>query len=347
MAHVDPSPEVQLRMYREMLRLRILDERMMRLQRQGRVGFYGAATGQEATPIACAAALRDTDWVFPALREGAVMLWRGYDLTTYVSQVFGNGRDALKGRQMPSHYADAAVRQVSWSSCIGNQLPQAVGAAHAARRRGDDGVVMAFVGDGGVSTGDFHHALNFAGVWQVPLVVVCQNNQWAISLPAARQTASENVAIKATAYGVRGVRTDGNDAVAVWRAAKEAVDRARSGFGPSLLECLTYRIGAHSSSDDPTRYRDEAEVQVWRRRDPIDRMRARLGDAGLWDEAREAALRAELDDSVRTAVEAAEAAPPPPLDSLFDDVYADRPWHLAEQRAACLTGPRAPERGQE
>lgn len=338
-----PDEELVVRMYREMVRLRALDERMMKLQRQGRVGFYGACTGQEAVPVACAAALRDTDWVFPALREGAVMLWRGYDLVTYVSQVFGNSGDALKGRQMPSHYADASVRQVSWSSCIGNQLPQAVGAAFAARRKGDDGVVMAFTGDGGTSTGDFHHAMNFAAVWGVPLVIVCQNNQWSISLPTRGQTASSSIAIKATAYGMRGIRCDGNDAVSVFRVVKEAVDRARSGHGPTFIECLTYRIGAHSSSDDPTRYRDQREVERWKQRDPIDRLRAQLIVEGKWDEARDNAQRKELDSEVMSAVKQAEKSPPPELGSLFDDVYAGEPWHLAEQRREFLQGPRAPE----
>lgn len=330
-------------MYREMVRLRALDERMMKLQRQGRVGFYGACTGQEAVPIASAAALRDTDWVFPALREGAVMLWRGYDLITYVSQVFGNSGDVMKGRQMPSHYADASVRQVSWSSCIGNQLPQAVGAAWAARRKGDDGVVVAFTGDGGTSTGDFHHAMNFAAVWNVPLVIICQNNQWSISLPTQQQTASTSIAVKATAYGMRGVRCDGNDALAVFRTVKEAVDRARSGHGPSFIECLTYRIGAHSSSDDPTRYRDQGEVDQWKARDPLDRMRSQLIVQGRWDEARDNAQRTELDAEVMAAVKQAEKLPPPPSSSLFDDVYASDPWHLAEQRAEFIDGPKASE----
>ena len=330
------SAELRLRIYREMVRLRALDERMMTLQRQGRVGFYGAATGQEAVPIGCAAALRDTDWIFPALREGAVMLWRGFDLETYISQVFGNSRDSLKGRQMPSHYADSSVRQVSWSSCIGNQLPQAVGAAWASRRLGDDVVVMAFTGDGGTSTGDFHHAMNFAGVMKVPLVIVCQNNQWSISLPTARQTASKDIAVKATAYGIRGVRADGNDALTVHSVVKEAVDRARSGWGPSFIELLTYRIGAHSSSDDPTRYRDQAEVEEWKRKDPLERMRAHLMEAGEWDEEREAALVTGMADEVLQAVRRAEAHDPPAEETLFDDVYAAQPWNLAEQRQELL-----------
>src|SRR5438128_8084843 len=251
-----PIPrEVLLRLYREMVRLRTLDERMMTLQRQGRVGFYGACTGQEAATLASAIALEASDWIFPALREGGAMLLRGFPLVPYLCQIFGNSGDETKGRQMPSHMASKSVNQVSWSSCIGTQLPQAVGAAMAARLKGDRTVVAAYMGDGATSTGDFHVALNFAGVFKPPVVFICQNNHWAISVPTQKQTASETIAIKSVAYGFPGVKVDGHDAVAVYRAVKEAVDRARRRRGPTLLECQTYRIGAHSSSDDPTRYR--------------------------------------------------------------------------------------------
>src|SRR5438067_5631700 len=287
-----PLPrEVLLRLYREMVRLRTLDERMMTLQRQGRVGFYGACTGQEAATLASAIALEASDWIFPALREGGAMLLRGFPLVPYLCQVFGNEGDETKGRQMPSHMASKSVNQVSWSSCIGTQLPQAVGAAMAARIRGDRTVIAAYMGDGATSEGDFHVAMNFAGVFKAPVVFVCQNNHWAISVPTSRQTASESIAVKAVAYGFPGVKVDGNDAVAVYGAMKEAVDRARAGGGPTLLECETYRIGAHSSSDDPTRYRDEREVEVWRKRDPIVALRARFDAECIWLDARDDEFR--------------------------------------------------------
>ena len=184
------SPAQLVEVYRAMLLIRTLDERMMTLQRQGRVGFYGACTGQEAAAIGSAFALRPTDWIFPALREGSAMLLRGFPLVPYISQVFGNSGDPTKGRQMPSHQAARSVNQVSWSSCIGTQLPQAVGAAWAAKLKRQDTVVMAFLGDGATSSADFHVAMNFAGVFQVPLVFVCQNNHWSISVPTSRQTAS-------------------------------------------------------------------------------------------------------------------------------------------------------------
>lgn len=325
-----------LEMYRAMLLIRTLDERMMTLQRQGRVGFYGACTGQEAACVGSTSALRSTDWIFPALREGAAMLIRGFPLVPYIAQVFGNRGDLTKGRQMPSHQAARSVNQVSWSSCIGTQLPQAVGAAWAAKLKGDDAVVMAFMGDGATSSADFHVAMNFAGVAKVPVVFVCQNNHWSISVPSRRQTASESFAIKAKAYGFPGVKVDGNDVEAVYSAASEAVDRARAGGGPTLIEAETYRMGAHSSSDDPTRYRDPKEVEEWKARDPIERLRRKLQSSKGWNDAREQQLQADLLAQVNAAIAEAEKLPPPPVESLFDDVYADEPWNIAEQRRELL-----------
>src|SRR5437762_8352303 len=338
-----PLPrEVLLRLYREMVRLRTLDERMMTLQRQGRVGFYGACTGQEAATLASAVALEPSDWIFPALREGGAMLLRGFPLIPYLCQIFGNSGDETKGRQMPSHMASKSVNQVSWSSCIGTQLPQAVGAAMAARIRGDRTVIAAYMGDGATSEGDFHVAMNFAGVFKPPVVFVCQNNHWAISVPTSKQTASESIAVKAVAYGFPGVKVEGNDAVAVYAAMKEAVDRARAGGGPTLLECETYRIGAHSSSDDPTRYRDEREVELWRKRDPIVRLRARLDADGAWSDKQDEELRARVLEEVNAAISEAERKPDPPRDGLFDDGSSNLPWFLREQRDDLLAAPAVP-----
>src|SRR5438093_12747168 len=194
-------PEDLIRLFRHMLRLRALDTRMLSLQRQGRIGFYGTATGQEAAVTGSAYALRDTDWIFPALREVGVSLWRGTTIRQLVCQLMGNSGDVLMGRQMPMHFSDRAVRSVAWSSVIGTQLVHAMGAAWAARLMGDDTVCVGYMGDGASSVADFHAAANFAGVFRLPLVLFCQNNQWAISVPLSRQTASESIAIKATAYG--------------------------------------------------------------------------------------------------------------------------------------------------
>jgi len=350
-ASADPRlpPEVLLRAYRELRRLRAIDARMVMLQRQGRVGFYGACTGQEAVPIATALALAPEDWVFPALREQSIMLARGFPLDRFVAQVFGNSADVLKGRQMPSHHSGRSVNQVAWSSCIGPQIPHAVGAAWAMKLRrakeGGHAIAVGFCGDGATSEPDFHAALNFAGVFQVPCVVVCQNNQWSISVPVDRQTASATLAVKARAYGVPGQRVDGNDLLAVYKVVQEAVDRARGGGGPTFIEALTYRIGAHSTSDDPTRYRSDAEVDAWRKKDPLDRLRKYLVERGLTDEARDAVLDEAIAKEVGEAVRAVEALPPPPRTSLFEDVYQDLPWHLAEQQAALEALPAVPSHG--
>jgi pyruvate dehydrogenase E1 component alpha subunit/2-oxoisovalerate dehydrogenase E1 component alpha subunit len=272
------------------------------------------------------------------------MLLRGFPLVPFISQVLGNAGDITKGRQMPSHQAAKSVNQVSWSSVIGSQIPQAVGAAWAAKLKKHDTVVMAYMGDGATSSADFHVAMNFAGVFRAPVVFVCQNNHWSISVPTKHQTASESIAIKAKAYGFPGVKVDGNDVEAVYAAAAEAVARARRGEGPTFIEAETYRMGAHSSSDDPTRYRDQREVEEWKKRDPIDRLRARLGALKLWTDAKDEELKAQLLAEVNSAIADAEALPVPAPETLFEDLYAANPWHLDEQRAELFA---ALEREQE
>ena len=325
-----PSKKL-IEMYEYMLLLRVLDERMMNLQRQGRIGFYGACTGQEAAVVGSGAAILSSDWVFPALREGGVLLMRGFPLSKYVSMIFGNASDASKGRQMPCHYFDKEKHQISWSSCIGTQIPHAVGAAWAAKYKKDDIIVMAYMGDGATSQGDFHVAMNFTGVLNTPTVFFCQNNQWSISVPVSRQTHSESIAIKAKAYGFPGVRVDGNDLLAVYQVTSEAVLRARRGDGPTLIEALTYRIGSHSSSDDPRLYRSEAEVKQWVKRDPIARMRAYLNLEKLWNDQKEAETKNRFNEEITIAIQEAETTSQPKVETLFDDVYKDKPWHLKEQ----------------
>lgn len=337
--------DLAMRAYREMKRLRLVDARMILLQRQGRVGFYGACTGQEATPIAAALAIEPGDWVFPALRESVMMLVRGFPLSTYLAQVYGNAGDILKGRQMPSHMSGKSVNQVSWSSCLGPQIPQAVGAAWAAKLKGDRTVTVGFMGDGSTSEPDFHNAMNFAAVFKAPCVLVCQNNHWAISVPSSRQTASATFAIKGRAYGVPSVRVDGNDLLAVHHVMREAVERARSGGGPTFIEALTYRIGAHSTSDDPTRYRSQEEVEIWMARDPLQRLRRYLALRGLVDDASDAALEQTLNAEIADAITEVEKLGPPERETMFEDVYAEMPWHLREQREALLKLPKAPQHG--
>ena len=337
---VGPVPEIPAddlrRMYRHMLGMRTMDSRMLSLQRQGRIGFYGLTTGQEAAVIGSAYPLRPGDWVFPALRETGVSIWRGTTIKEIVCQLIGNSGDVLIGRQMPMHFSDRRVNTVAWSSVIGTQLAHAMGAAWAAKILGTSDVMAGYIGDGGTSSSDFHGALNFAAVKQVPVVFFCQNNQWAISVPLEAQTVSSSLAIKAVAYGMPGVRVDGNDLLAVIAAMREAVDRARSGGGPTFIEALTFRMGGHSSSDDPARYRDAALVAVWEKRDPIARLGAWLRAQGLLTDADLETWTAELNDEISRAVTEAEALPPPGIETLFTDVYAQVPPHLAEQQKHAL-----------
>ena len=252
-------PEELRRMYAGMLRSRLLDQRLLPLQRQGRIGFYIGATGQEAGVIAGAHAIGPDDYFVPGLRETSAALYRGLPLRTHLAQLFGNQNDITGGRQMPCHSGSRASHHVVMSSCVSSQLPHATGIAMAAKLRGDKVVALGYGGDGGTSEEDFHVGLNFAAVFKAPVVFVCQNNQWAISTPLELQTVSATIAQKGLAYGLPSLRVDGNDVFAMYVAIKSAVDRARAGEGASFIEALTYRIGAHSSSDDPTRYRAEAE----------------------------------------------------------------------------------------
>lgn len=329
-------------MHRELLKIRRIDERMLGKQRQGKVGFFGTITGQEATPIATAFATEPSDWIFPALRESAIMLCRGFPLGTWLAQAYGNERDVLKGRQMPSHMSGRQTNQVAWSSCIGPQIPQAVGAAWAMRKRGDDAIAVGFMGDGATSQPDFHSAMTFAQRWQVPVVLICQNNHWSISVPTEKQTASKTIAIKARAYDMPGLRVDGNDVLAVYAAVKEAADRARAGDGPTFLECVTYRMGPHSSSDDPTRYRSDDEVAEWAQKDPVERFERYLRKAELLDDERKAAVVESLEAEISAAIDEVEDLGPPSREVMFEDVYVRAPWHLTEQRDELAALPSAP-----
>ena len=330
-------PDADLRaMHRHMLMMRTMDQRMLSLQRQGRIGFYGLTTGQEASVTGSAYPLLPTDWIFPALRETGVSMWRGTTVKQIVCQLIGKSADVLIGRQMPMHFSDRRVNAVAWSSVIGTQLAHAMGAAWAAKLRGTRDVMVGYIGDGGTSSSDFHAAMNFAAVKQVPCVFFCQNNQWAISVPLSAQTASSSIAIKAAAYGMPGIRVDGNDLLAVIAATREAVDRARSGGGPTFIESVTFRMGGHSSSDDPTRYRDAELVKTWEKRDPLARLGAHLRSRGLLTDADLETWTAELNDEISKAVTEAEAAGPPALETIFTDVYARMPAHLEEQMKYAL-----------
>ena len=328
---IELSKDQLLFAYKMMVLTRTLDDRALKLQRAGRIGFYVSCLGEEACQIGAALALKKEDWAFPTYRSPGLALAMGAPLEDMLHQCFGNNKDLTKGRQMPVHYSFTKPRFVSISSPIGTQLSQAVGTAMAAKYRGDKIVVLAGLGEAGSSSNDFHAALNFAGVYKAPVVFLCQNNQWAISVPVSKQTASETIAIKAEAYGMPGVRVDGNDVLAVYKAVKEAVDRARRGGGPTLVEGLTYRMGSHSSSDDWTRYRDKKEVEEWAKKDPIDRFRKHLSGKKLWSEKAEKEIQEWATAELTSAIHSAEAAGPPPLSNLFEDVYAETTPQLREQ----------------
>jgi 2-oxoisovalerate dehydrogenase E1 component alpha subunit len=322
----------QLRaMYEEMLLARAVDARAVSLQRQGRIAFCVTSTGEEAAIVGSAWALTPDDWVFSAYREIAVALHRGVTLETFFSQAFGNEHDILKGRQMPNHFGSADVHFTVASSPVGTQIPQAAGAAYAMALRGERNAVITYFGDGATSTGDFHAGMNFAGVQRLPVVFFCKNNGWAISLPAERQTASATLAQKAVAYGFEGVRVDGNDILAVYEVTRRAMEKARGGGGPTMIEAVTFRMGPHSSADDPTRYRSDELLTEWGNRDPINRFRAYLERRGIWTPEDDERARQEVDERIAAAVSSAERYPPPPAASMFEDVYHDLPWHLREE----------------
>lgn len=339
------SDDALVAAYRRMVLSRILDERMIAMQRQGRIGFYIGAIGEEAAVHGSVAAMAPADWIFPSYREHGAALARGLPLVAFVCDLLGNAGDLVLGHQMPCHESWRPGCFASISSPIGTQLPHAVGAAWAARLRGDDMVALAYLGDGTTSSNDFHAALNFAGVHKVPVVFACRNNGWAISVPRAQQTASATLAQKAIAYGIRGERVDGNDLLAVYEATARARARAADGDGPTLLELETYRLEGHSTSDDPRAYRPPAEVEAWRRRDPILRLARLLRGRGLLTEAGDAALQAEARAEVQRAVQEAERhAPKPAVETLFQGVYAEPLWQQREQldelRRALADDPR-------
>jgi len=310
-----------LEMYRLMVQSRAFDEKALKLQREGRLGTYASSEGQEASQIGSALALEREDWLFPTYREHGAAIARGMPMDLLYLYWMGSE----EGSRIPGDVNN-------FVNCIpvGTQIPHAVGAAWAAKIKGDKTVVMAYLGDGATSEGDFHEGMNFAGVFKVPVVFVCQNNQYAISVPRERQTASATLAQKALAYGFEGVQVDGNDILAVYATCKQAVERAREGGGPTFVECVTYRLGAHTTADDPTRYRSQEEVDSWRKKDPLVRFRKYLENKGLWSQELEEKTHRRAVEQVEAAVQKAESYRPDPLE-MFKYMYEEMPGNLAEQ----------------
>ena len=316
------SDQETFTLYQKMIFIRLADQKALMLQRQGRFGTYAPIWGQEACQVGSAYVLQKGDWVFPAFREIGAALMMGIPLKTIFLYWMGN-EDGKPGSGRDQCHA-----------CFnpgGNPPLHAVGVAWAAKLKGDKIVTIAYFGDGATSKGDFHEAMNFAGVFKTPTIFFCQNNQFAISVPRKMQTASKTIAQKAIAYGIDGIQVDGNDLFAVMTATKEAVEKARSGGGPTLIEGVTFRFGPHTTADDPTKYRTEKEIEPWKPLDPMVRLRLYLKEKGLWSEEVEQRLTEEAQKEIDQAVKDAEAVPVPEVEEIFKYVYAEMTPQLKEQ----------------
>ncbi|WP_324809036.1 thiamine pyrophosphate-dependent enzyme [Sphingomonas sp. LY29] len=337
------DPDTLRKMLTDMKTVRVFDDRMYRAQRQGKTSFYMKCTGEEAIAVAAATAMDPEDMHFPTYRQQGLLVARGYPLRQMMCQIYSNAGDTLKGRQLPIMYSDKKHGFFSISGNLGTQYPQAVGWAMASAIKGDSRIAMGWIGDGATAEGDFHSALTFAAVYQAPVILAVVNNQWAISSFSGIAGAEQaTFAARAVGYGIAGLRVDGNDALAVYAAVRWASERARTNSGPTLIEFFTYRAEGHSTSDDPTGYRPAGEAQAWPLGDPIARLKAHLVALGEWDDERDAALDKEIDATVRAAQKDAEKQGILPeqgrdnIAGMFDDVYAEVPWHIAEQREEIL-----------
>ncbi len=327
---LDPnlSEDKLIRLHEAMTLSRMMDKRLLNLQRQGRLGTLPVCTGQEAAFCAAVLAIRDQDWFVGSYRELGARLMRGDTLRNTL--LLYNGHE--EGNVNPVN-----DRTLPISIVLGSQLPHAVGLAYGSRLKGEkDTVALAVFGDGSTSEGDFHEALNFAGVLNAPVVFLCQNNQFAISTPRALQTRSETIAQKAIGYGIHGLQVDGNDPLAVYRATKEAADRARAGDGPTLIEAVTFRMGMHTTADDPTRYRTEDSVEAWKAKDPLIRFKIYLTEKGLWDEEKQTDLETRIKADIDTAVTEFERGVDVKPDAPFDHVFGTRAQIIEDQRTRFL-----------
>jgi pyruvate dehydrogenase E1 component alpha subunit len=317
------SDDVLKEMYRFLILTRAFDDKALKLQRQGRLGTYAPMRGQEACQIGSAFALEKDDWIFPAFRENGVYMIKGVPPEMLYSYWRGDER----GMQIPKN-----INILPVSITVGAHLPHAAGAAMAFNYLKNKNVAAVYFGDGATSEGDFHEALNFAAVFKAPCIFICQNNQWAISVPVKEQTASQTIAQKAIAYGMKGIQVDGIDVFAVYKATKEAADRARKGEGPTLIECFTYRLADHTTSDDAKRYRSEDEIKMWEKRDPILRFEKYLVEEGVINPVLIGKVKAEAEQQIERAVKNSESAKPQTPTDMFDYMYESISEDLKEQR---------------
>lgn len=324
------------KIYHTMVYTRLLDERMVAAQRQGRISFYLASTGEEAAAVASAAALSEHDMIMSQYREQGALAFRGYTTDQFMNQMFSNRLDPNKGRQMPIHYGDKALNFMTISSPLGTQIPQAAGYAYGQKLAGNDTVTICYFGEGAASEGDFHAGVNMAAVLNCPVIFFCRNNGYAISTPAAEQFAGDGIASRGIGYGVKTIRVDGNDPLAVYSATKQARAMALETNQPVLIEAMTYRLAAHSTSDDPSGYRSKNEEDKWRLKDPLLRFKQWLLNQGWLDEAATEQFMQQTRSDILAALKASEQVPVNPLADIVEDVYAEVPWHLKEQRDALI-----------
>ena len=315
------DPTVQ-ELYRKMALIRLADQRAVSLQRQGRSGTHAPIMGQEAAQVGSAWALEKGDWVFPSFRDIAAMWMHGVPLKNIYLFLMGNEM---------GHHMPPGINVLPISIPVGSHPLHAVGVAWAAKYQKEKICTVAYFGDGATSEGDFHEAMNFAGVFQTPTIFFCQNNQYAISVPRTRQTAAKTLAQKAIAYGFSGIQVDGNDLFAVYAATREARERALAGLGPTMIEAVTYRVGAHTTADDPTKYREDAELEQWKGLDPLLRLQKYLQGKGLWSEGEEEKIKAEAEEVIHQAVQEAEQFPAPQPEDIFRHTFAEVPPNLQEQ----------------
>ena len=325
-----PLTDSQIKtLYEWLVFARAFDEKAFKLQREGRLGTYASIRGQEAAQVASAFALEASDWMFPSFREAGASFVRGLPPRMILQYWSGDERGSL----IPPGQNDFPI-----SIPVGTQIPIGAGAAWGAKLRGDKIAVLVYFGDGATSKGDFHEGLNLAGVFSLPVVFFCQNNHWAISVPLTRQTAAKTLAQKAIAYGFPGIQVDGNDVFAVYKATAEALGRARAGGGPTFIEAVTYRVGDHTTADDAARYRSAQEVEAWKSKDPIDRLRTFMTANRLWDPAYEEKIVTQAHARVENAVKELEATPPPEPEDMFRFTFQDLTADLNEQMAAMVNG---------
>jgi pyruvate dehydrogenase E1 component alpha subunit len=317
--------------YKTMIVTRLIDERMITIQRQGAISFAMSSLGEEACSVGSAAALDMQDWMYPQYRENGVMFWRGFTIQQYIHQMFGDISDLTLGRQMPNHFGSRMLNVVTVSSPIGTKIPHAAGAAYAMKIQGEKAVVICYFGEGATSEGDFHAGINFAAVRKAPVIFFCRNNGYAISTPCSKQFACDSIAIKGESYGILSLKVDGNDFFAVHEAVSRAKGYCLEGNGPILIEAMTYRRGAHSTSDDPSLYRSEEEVKQWEKKCPVIRLTKYLRSKGLWDDQKESEWTGKVTEEISQAINTAKQTPRPSLKSLFEHVYFEIPKTLKEQ----------------